>query len=100
MARTAEQIFVEPEVVRVFPAFVWKTRLLPAQRESINAAIRGKLNEIRRQQPDLARGESWQSGHGLHRIEALSGLVACLECPAETVLDFLKIECSAGMRNI
>lgn len=95
MAQTAEQRFLEPEVVRVFPTFVWKTRLAPAQREPINAAIRGKLTELRRQLPELARGESWQSGHSLHRIEALHGFVACLDDAAKTVLEFLKIEYDA-----
>ena len=96
MARLgAEQDFAQPEVVRAFPTFVWKTRLFPAQRQSINAAIRAKLTEIRRQPPELPRGESWQSSHGLHRIEALSGLVACLEKAAAAVLDFLKIEYDA-----
>jgi len=95
MAQTAEQRFLEPEVVRVFPTFVWKTRLVPAQREPINTAIRANLTEMRRQLPELARGESWQSGHSLHRIEALHGLVACLDGAAKTVLDFLKIEYDA-----
>ena len=91
MAERLEQELAQPEVVRVFPTFVWKTRLPPAQRESINAAIRGKLAEIRGDQPKLAPGESWQSGHSLHRVEALNGLVACLESAAGAVLEFLKI---------
>jgi uncharacterized protein (TIGR02466 family) len=95
MAQTAEQRFVEPEVVRAFPTFVWKSRLVPAQREPINAAIRGKLAEIRRQLPELARGESWQSGHSLHLSEGLHGFVACLDDAAQTVLGFLKIEYDA-----
>ncbi len=83
---------MEPEVVRIFPTFVWKARLPAAQRDSINAAIREALAEMRREQPELARGESWQSGHGLHRLEALRGLVACVDSAAKTVLEFLKIE--------
>jgi len=95
MAQAAEQRFVEPEVVRVFPTFVWKGRLLPAQRDSINAAIREALAEIRRDKPEPARGESWQSGHGLHRLEALRGLVACVDSAAKAVLEFLRIEYDA-----
>jgi uncharacterized protein (TIGR02466 family) len=91
MAQTAEQRFPQPEVVRLFPTFVWKTRLLPAQYEAINAAIHRELGEMRRGEPELAPGESWQSGHGLHRIEALGELVACFESAAEAVLGFLKI---------
>lgn len=92
MAQAAEQRLVEPEVVRVFPTFVWKARLPSAQGDSINAAIRQKLAELRRGQPELARGESWQSGHGLHRLEALRELVACIDGAARTVLEFLKVE--------
>jgi uncharacterized protein (TIGR02466 family) len=91
MAQAAEHRFVEPEVVRLFPTFVWKARLPPAQRDSINSAIRETLAQLRRDLPELARGENWQSGHGLHRTEALRGLVARLESAANTVLEFLKI---------
>lgn len=83
--------FATPEVVRLFPTFVWKARLLPAQRDPINAAIRGELDEMRRDRPPLAPGESWQSGHGLHRLEALHGLVACIDDAVRTVLGFLRI---------
>jgi len=95
MAQAEEQRFVEPEVVRVFPTFVWKARLLPTQRDSINAAIREELTQLRRDQPELARGEGWQSGHGLHRLPALRGLVACIDSAARTVLEFLKVEYDA-----
>src|ERR1700681_4914153 len=54
-----------PEVVRLFPTFVWKCRLRPKAHRPINAAILNRLDEMRRGLPSLARGEAWQSGHRL-----------------------------------
>jgi len=87
----AEPKFSTPEVVRVFPTFVWKALLLGAQRDTVNAAIRDTLHAIRRGLPDPGPGETWQSNHGLHELEALRGFVSCVESAVETVLDFLKI---------
>ena len=57
-----------PEVVRLFPTFVWKCQLRPEVYRAINAAILNRLHEMRRALPPLDRGEAWQSGHGLHRL--------------------------------
>jgi uncharacterized protein (TIGR02466 family) len=45
----------------------------------INTAILNRLDEMRRGLPPLARGEAWQSGHGLHKQEELRGLVSCID---------------------
>ena len=51
-----------PEVVRLFPTFVWKCQLRPEVYRAINAAILNRLHEMRRALPPLDRGEAWQSG--------------------------------------
>jgi hypothetical protein len=61
-----------PEVIRLFPTFIWSDRLRPAADEAIHAAILGVLGDLRRELPPLPRGEAWQSGHGLHRVAELA----------------------------
>src|SRR6202158_5624460 len=78
-----------PEVVRLFPTFVWKGRLRPEVHRPINAAILNRLDEMRRGLPPLARGEAWQSGHRLHKQEELRGLVSCIDAAVDTALAFL-----------
>jgi uncharacterized protein (TIGR02466 family) len=80
-----------PEVVRLFPTFVWKSRLRPEVRRPINAAILNRLDEMRLGLPSLARGEAWQSGHGLHKQEELRGLVSCIDAAVDTALAFLRV---------
>ena len=80
-----------PEVVRLFPTFVWKCRLRPEVHRPINAAILNLLHETRRGLPPLARGEAWQSGHGLHKQEELRGLVSCIDAAVDTALAFLRV---------
>ena len=80
-----------PEAVRLFPTFVWKCRLRPEVHRPINAAILDLLHETRRGLPPLARGEAWQSGHGLHKQEELRGLVSCIDAAVDTTLAFLRV---------
>ena len=56
MAAENEFWIEAPEVVRLFPTFVWKSRLRPEVRRPINAAILNRLDEMRRGLPPLARG--------------------------------------------
>ena len=81
----------DPEVVRLFPTFVWKCRLRPEVHRPINVAILNLLHETRRGLPPLARGEAWQSGHGLHKQEELRGLVSCIDAAVDTALAFLRV---------
>ena len=80
-----------PEAVRLFPTFVWKCRLRPEVHRPINAAILDLLHETRRGLPPLARGEAWQSGHGLHKQEEFRGLVSYIDAAVDTTLAFLRV---------
>lgn len=80
-----------PEIVRLFPTFVWSRRLGAAVHEPIHASLRAVLGELRRGLPPLARGEAWQSGHALQRCADLTALVSQIQRAAAGVLDFLKI---------
>ncbi len=54
MAAESEFWIEAPEVVRLFPTFVWKCRLRPEVHRTINAAILDRLHEMRRGLPPLA----------------------------------------------
>ena len=80
-----------PEVVRLFPTFVWKCQLRPEVYRAINTAILDRLHEMRRALPPLDCGEAWQSGHGLHRLEEFRPLVSCIDAAVATVLAHLRV---------
>jgi len=91
MAAENEFWIEAPEVVRLFPSFLWKCLLRPEVHRPINAAILDLLGEMRGDLPRLARGEAWQSGHGLHKHEELRSLVSCIEVAVDNALAFLRV---------
>lgn len=87
------ELWIEPpEVVRLFPTFVWKCQLRSEVCQAIDAAILGWLDRMRRGLPPLDPGTAWQSGAGLHKCEELRTLVSCIHTAVEQVLDFLRID--------
>jgi uncharacterized protein (TIGR02466 family) len=80
-----------PEVVRLFPTFVWRCQLRPEIHQPINAAILKQLDAMRRGQPPLDRGMAWQSGHQLHQLQELRGVVSSIQTAVDRVLDFVRI---------
>ncbi len=87
---TADKKAQPSEVVRLFPTFVCKTQLGKAAYEPINQTICEQLP----QWPGTSAGGAWQSGPGLHRLDALRALIACIDTEVYSVLDFLKIAAS------
>ena len=77
-----------PEVLPLFPTLVWKTRLALEVSGPLNRFLKTYLHDL---VPQLARGETWQSNHDLHRLAGLEPLVGCIEAAAESVLDGLNI---------
>jgi uncharacterized protein (TIGR02466 family) len=80
-----------PEVVRLFPTFVWKSRLASEARATVQRAI---LTEVRAQRAGLAdpeAGQVWQSRHGLHSVPELAPLVHQVRLGVEQVLAFLHV---------
>jgi uncharacterized protein (TIGR02466 family) len=78
------------EVVRLFPTFVWKSQLDQATYKAINQTIHAQLPQWQ----GTGIGGAWQSGHGLHKLDALRALVARIDREVRSVLDFLKISAS------
>ncbi|HEU5319952.1 MAG TPA: 2OG-Fe(II) oxygenase family protein [Methylomirabilota bacterium] len=91
MAADPEATSDAPDILRLFPTFVWSRRLRPAVYEPIHVSVRATLGELRQGRPPLAPGEAWQSGHALHRRAELAALVAQIRRAAADVLGFLKI---------
>lgn len=83
---------VAPEIVRLFPTFVWKARLAEDVRAAVNADILRALERLLpRMRGEFAAGEVWQSPHALHKLPELQRLAASIHEGASAVLDFLKI---------
>ena len=79
------------DVIRVFPTFVWKSRLGLDSHTAIRQAILKQLREMRAGLPEVAPGEVWQSRHRLHTEPALAHFVFHIRETVERVLGFLKI---------
>jgi uncharacterized protein (TIGR02466 family) len=77
-----------PEVIRLFPSFVWKTRLGSDARAMARGAL---LGEIGAQRAGPEPGQVWQSRHGLQNVPALEPLVRHLRLGVEQVLAFLHV---------
>ncbi len=80
-----------PEVIRLFPTFVWKSRLASDAREAVRRAVLEEVGAERAGLADLEAGEVWQSRHGLHFVPALAPLVHHVRHGVEQVLAFLQV---------
>ena len=80
-----------PEVIRLFPSFVWKTRLESEARAAVRAAILEEVRAERATTADPEAGQVWQSRHGLHRLPALEPLVSRIRAGVGQVLAFLRV---------
>jgi len=80
-----------PEIIRLFPSFVWKSRLESEAGAPIQRAILEKVSALRVGLPELARGEVWQSRHGLHALPEIAPLVLQIRHAVEQVLAFLRV---------
>lgn len=82
-----------PDILRLFPSFVWKSRAEPGRRAAIAAAVLPVLHGL--MDEDGAAGRAWQSRHGLQRLPELAQLMATVRHGVEDVLAFLKIGAGA-----
>jgi len=83
---------VTPEIVRLFPTFVGKSRLEADARATVQGAILSKLGTLRAGLPDPEPGQVWQSRHGLHALPELAVLVHHIRLDVERILAFLHVE--------
>src|SRR2546425_11508670 len=79
------------EVIPMFPTLVWKFLLEAGLRSAIDAKILATLERMRRELPQLAPGQGWQSEQTLHAREEFGQLAACVGNAAKSILRFLRI---------
>ena len=79
------------DVIPMFPTLVWKLQLSAKLHEAIDAKILAALAGKRRDAPELASSQGWQSDQTLHELEDFRDLVSCVNSTAKRVLRFLRI---------
>jgi uncharacterized protein (TIGR02466 family) len=80
-----------PDVVRLFPTFVWQSRLEPACYESLNRDLLAYVETLMRAGHGTRTGATWQSGHKQHQTPEFAELVTCIDAATANVLGFLKV---------
>ena len=79
------------DVIPMFPTLVWKIQLRAKLHEAMDAKILAALARMRRDAPQLALGQGWQSEQTLHELEEFLDLISCVDKAAKSVLRFLRI---------
>ena len=79
------------DVIPMFPTLVWKIQLWAKLHEVMDAKILAVLARMRRDAPQLASGQGWQSDQTLHELEEFRDLISCVDKAAKSVLRFLRI---------
>jgi uncharacterized protein (TIGR02466 family) len=87
----SETSFRAPEMLALFPTFVWKADLAPEEFQPLNSGILQALAGLGAPLGGLAPGANWQSDHILHRNPAFAPLTGRIESAAAQVLDTLHI---------
>jgi len=83
--------FKTPELMQLFPTFVWKGDLKPEEFEPLNRDIVAALAGLGAPLEGLRPGENWQSDHGLHERDAFGPLLEWVEAAAASALSYLRI---------
>jgi uncharacterized protein (TIGR02466 family) len=83
--------FQTPELMQLFPTFVWKGDLARQESEPLNRDIVAALAGLGAPLEGLRPGENWQSDHGLHERAAFRPLLEWVEAAAANALSYLRI---------
>ena len=83
--------FKTPELMQLFPTFVWKGDLKPEEFEPLNRDILAALAGLGAPLEGLRPGENWQSDHGLHERDAFGPLLEWVDAAAASALSYLRI---------
>jgi uncharacterized protein (TIGR02466 family) len=84
-------MFETPDLLQIFPSFVWRACLKLDVYAPINKSILSSLEEIGAPLTNLKPGESWQSDHNLHEQEQFRSATDWIKAAADNVLDYLKV---------
>jgi len=83
--------FETPELMQLFPTFVWKGDLARQESEPLNRDIVAALAGLGAPLEGLRPGENWQSDQGLHERAAFRPLLEWVEAAAASALSYLRI---------
>ena len=83
--------FQNREMLPLFPTFIWKTDLQPAEFQPLNRQIIEALAGLGAPLDGLHPGENWQSDHDLHYRPGFAGLTEWIAAAAAEVLQALHI---------
>jgi uncharacterized protein (TIGR02466 family) len=83
--------FQTPELMQLFPTFVWKGDLARQESEPLNRDMIAALAGLGAPLEGLRPGENWQSDHGLHERAAFRPLLEWVEAAAANALSYLRI---------
>jgi uncharacterized protein (TIGR02466 family) len=83
--------FETPELMQLFPTFVWKGDLNPPEFEPLNRDILAALSGLGAPLDGLRLGENWQSEHDLHERAAFRPLLEWVGAAAANALSHLHI---------
>jgi len=89
--------FDAPELLHLFPTYLWRTDLKPAEFEPLGATLMQFLTEMGAPLADLRPGHNWQSDQGLHEDPRLAGLVEIITAAAQSLLAYLKIDAALAV---
>src|ERR1700752_1214363 len=80
-----------PDIVRLFPTFVWRRFLRPKCYEPLDRELMAYVDTLTRSGGGTRTGTAWQSDHQQHKRPEFAVLVAHIERAARDVLMFLKV---------
>jgi len=83
--------FDAPDVLHIFPTYLWRADLKPAEFEPLNAGLLKALEALGAP-PDLRPGHNWQSDHNLQDDPRLAAMMDYVTAAAQSLLGYLKID--------
>lgn len=91
MGNTSDKKFDTPDLLQIFPTFVWKANLKPEEFQPLNRSLLQSVAGTGAPLTGLRPGENWQSDHGLHELEQFREFADWVVAAAGNVLDYLRI---------
>ena len=83
--------FDRPDLLQLFPSFVWRGQLKPEEYGPLNTGLMHALADMGAPLEGLAGGENWQSDHDLHVRRDFKPFAEWIHAAAANLLDYLKV---------
>ena len=83
--------FERPDLLQIFPSYVWRGQLKPDEYGPLNAGLLRALVAMDAPLEGLKPGENWQSNHDLQDREEFQPLAQWVHAAAAHALDYLQV---------